>query len=297
MKKADPYVVIKIGKTTHKSKTVHNNQNPSWNFKVAEDILEATPRQITFEVFDDDIGDDATLGNATIDMHTIMNKEKLDNMWLPLNNCKSGEILISAVFIKALVTEGPQHEIKEVKNEETVVAKKQSHTGSQNIQQRIELVDPLYQDDEFIVVEKKNNKWFMVVSPHSNLPINVNLVPFKQTSSPNSPIYIYPLPRGGFHNIKRVVHSGKGLRKCGVEKSCVLRPGEPYTFWAENQNKSHNLGTIRTDTWGPDRSWVECGEIYAEKESIEVVLSKEGREEPVFSGAISLHGPPHVEAA
>merc|ERR1712106_251067 len=101
LKKADAYVVIKLGKAEHTTKTVNNSSNPAWNFKADFSIIETSPRQISFEVFDDDIGNDGTLGNVTLDTDELMKKQKLENIWTRLENCKSGELLISAKFTPA----------------------------------------------------------------------------------------------------------------------------------------------------------------------------------------------------
>eukprot|EP00090_Calanus_glacialis_P045161 TRINITY_DN8222_c0_g1_i1.p1 TRINITY_DN8222_c0_g1~~TRINITY_DN8222_c0_g1_i1.p1 ORF type:complete len:693 (+),score=210.25 TRINITY_DN8222_c0_g1_i1:41-2119(+) len=321
LKKADPYVLIKLGKDKHKTKTVNNSHNPTWNYAVEMEITEASPRQISFEVFDDDIGNDATLGNVTLDLDTLMQKQKFENQWSQLENCKSGQLLISAKFNPSPVVEEIEtdfnHTVMSVKREvitekfeekmanmesmeePSVVLKKVSQQRLENkSNQSIEFVDPIYSDDQFVVVEKKTNNWFMVVSPHQNLPISVNLVPFKQPSEPNSPIFIYPLPKGGFHNIKRVVHSGKGLKKCGYEKACVLRAGEPYQFWTDVQGKNYNLGNLKTETFGPDRSWVVYKPEYFEAQDyIEATLRQSEQAEPLFSGPISLYDTLNVEAA
>ena len=107
-----------------------------------------------------------------------------------------------------------------------------------------------------------------VVSPQPNLPIKVNLVPFKETSSLGSPIFVYSLPRGGFHNIKRVVHSGRGLKKCGYEKSCVLQAGTSYQFCTVAHGSNIDLGALRPETFGPDRSWVVFKEEYFKDQTV-----------------------------
>jgi len=317
IKKADPYVVIKLGKENYKSNTVNNSQNPSWNYNIAFDVMEASPKQITFEVFDDDIGNDATLGNITLDTDTIFKKQKLENLWVRLENCKSGELLISAKFTPApevaevavveantinqeIISEQfEENNVQKISVEQkNLVVKKQSHVQINNNHHSIEFVNPIYCDDEFVIVEKNADNWFMVVSTHSNLPINVNLVPFKQSSDHNSPIYIYPLPRGGFHNIKRVVHSGRGLKKCGYEKPCILRSGQAYQFWTDTQGKNFNLGNVKTETWGPDRSWVVYKpEYFKPQDYIEATLRLSDQQDPVFSGPISLYDRLRVDAA
>ena len=142
-----------------------------------------------------------------------------------------------------------------------------------------------------------NVLYTQVVSSLANLPINVNLVPFKQTSDTSSAIFLYPLPRGGFHNIKRVIHSGRGWKKCGYENLCVLRAGEPYQFWSDAQGQDYNLGNLRADTFGPDNSWVVYKEEYFKPQDyIEVALSSEVNS-PKFSGPISLYDRLSVDAA
>ena len=127
--------------------------------------------------------------------------------------------------------------------------------------------------------------------------MSVNLVPFKQSSDKNSPIFIYPLPRGGFHNIKRVVHSGKGLKKCGYEKPCVLRAGTAYQFWTDAQGQNCNLGNIKTETWGPDGNWAVLEpQYFKDQDYIEATVKLDENEEPEFSGPISLYDRLTVDA-
>ena len=135
-----------------------------------------------------------------------------------------------------------------------------------------------------------------VVSPQPSLPVKVNLVPFKQMADVDAPIYIYSLPKGGFHNMKRVVHSGKGLKKCGYEKTCVLRAGESYQVLTYDQGQTFNIGNIKPETFGPD-SWVVYKEEYFKPQDyIEVTLSS-ARSESEFSGPISLYERLTVDAA
>merc|ERR1712128_11380 len=97
--KADPYVQITLDKQKAKSATVKNNHNPEWNFKAAFDINESTTENITIAVFDDDFGKDDSLGNAIVDISKVQEQKQLLNQWIPLEKCKSGEVLISAEFI------------------------------------------------------------------------------------------------------------------------------------------------------------------------------------------------------
>merc|ERR1712123_479524 len=97
--KADPYVEMTLGKQKVKSSTVKNNYNPEWNFSANFEVDEKTPEAINIAVFDDDIGKDDSLGSKTIDISSIQEHKQLLNQWIPLENCKSGEILLSAEFV------------------------------------------------------------------------------------------------------------------------------------------------------------------------------------------------------
>merc|ERR1712203_706465 len=97
--KADPYVKMTLGQQKAKSATVKNNHNPEWNFKASFDINESTTNEVKVELFDEDFGKDDTLGSTVLDLTQVQEKKQLLNQWIPLKNCKSGEVLISAEFI------------------------------------------------------------------------------------------------------------------------------------------------------------------------------------------------------
>merc|ERR1712115_278655 len=97
--KADPYVKMTLGQQKAKSATVKNNHNPEWNFKASFDINESTTNEVSIAVFDEDFGKDDTLGSTVLDLTQVQEQKQLLNQWMPLKNCKSGEVLISAEFI------------------------------------------------------------------------------------------------------------------------------------------------------------------------------------------------------
>merc|ERR1712226_458245 len=92
-----------LGKQTTKSKTVKNNHSPEWDVKTTFDVEQNTPDKVTIEIFDDDFGKDDSLGNASLDIITVQKNKKLLNQWIPLKECKSGQILLSAEFIPAAI--------------------------------------------------------------------------------------------------------------------------------------------------------------------------------------------------
>merc|ERR1711874_796287 len=98
--KADPYTVLTVGKEKFKTETVKNNQNPEWNYTIKFDLTKDTKEEITVEVFDEDIGKDDRLGDTKIPVRQIIQQRNIVNNWIPLKNCKSGEVLFSAEYVE-----------------------------------------------------------------------------------------------------------------------------------------------------------------------------------------------------
>ena len=97
--KADPYVLITLGQAKTKTKTISNNQNPSWNFvaKIGVDNPAETDKML-LEIFDDDIGKDDALGVVSINIIDIYRGSPIIKQWYPLEKCKSGDICVSLSF-------------------------------------------------------------------------------------------------------------------------------------------------------------------------------------------------------
>ena len=175
LKKADPYVVVKLGKEEKKSQTVNNSQKPTWNFTVNLTILEESPRQLSLEVFDEDIGSDAHIGYITFEIDALMKKRHLENSWTKLENCKSGELLISVIFTPMSAVENVEEsDSRSVKMENGITPDIINNKTTQQIEKEtfaqkeghcakdMEILDPIYFDDEFVVVRKRTNTWFVV---------------------------------------------------------------------------------------------------------------------------------------
>merc|ERR1712183_351861 len=115
--KADPYVKLTLGKQKAKSSTVKNNHNPEWDFKASFDVDQNTSDKVTIEVFDDDFGKDDSLGNTSLDVIAVQKNKKLLNQWIPLEKCKSGQLLISAEVIPVAIVkeEGKVHKTEPTK--------------------------------------------------------------------------------------------------------------------------------------------------------------------------------------
>merc|ERR1711915_1076329 len=99
MGKADPYVALLYGDQKAKSKTIKNNHNQEWEYTAKFHIKSENADSISISVFDEDFGKDDTLGSATLDLRSVQEYKSLKNQWIPLQNCKSGEVLVSAEFL------------------------------------------------------------------------------------------------------------------------------------------------------------------------------------------------------
>ena len=78
----------------------------------------------------------------------------------------------------------------------------------------------------------------------------------------------------------------------------MLKAGTAYQFWADSQGQKCNLGNIKTDTWGPDKSWVvNEPQNFKNQDYIEATVNLDENDEPEFSGPISLYDRLTVDAA
>merc|ERR1712020_853547 len=98
--KPDPYTILSVGKEKFKTATVKNNQNPEWQYTIKFDLTKDTKEEIAVEVFDEDIGKDDRLGDTKIPLREIIQQRNIVNKWIPLKNCKSGEVLFSAEYFE-----------------------------------------------------------------------------------------------------------------------------------------------------------------------------------------------------
>merc|ERR1712090_31236 len=71
------------------------------------DVQKESAEGVKISVFDDDIGKDDALGMKVLDIAAVQEYQQLKSQWIPLESCKSGEVLISAEFTpQAIVDQG-----------------------------------------------------------------------------------------------------------------------------------------------------------------------------------------------
>uniref|UniRef100_UPI00398F4EE9 extended synaptotagmin-1 n=1 Tax=Pristiophorus japonicus TaxID=55135 RepID=UPI00398F4EE9 len=89
--KSDPYVKVRAGAQSFRSKTIKENLNPKWH-EMYEVIINHIPGQeLEFELFDKDIDKDDFLGRLKISYKDIMKSNVMDE-WFMLNDVKSGKL-------------------------------------------------------------------------------------------------------------------------------------------------------------------------------------------------------------
>merc|ERR1712106_114183 len=99
--KADPYVILKYGNNKHQSKPIKGTQDPEWEYNADFAISGSSTKEISVEVYDQDFGDDEPMGLVSINISDISSINNIREKWVPLKNCKSGDIFISAKYLTA----------------------------------------------------------------------------------------------------------------------------------------------------------------------------------------------------
>merc|ERR1719209_1579238 len=96
--KADPYVLVSIDEKKFKSVKVANSSNPEWNFVNTVYVDKESTTEFSVEVYDEDtFTKDDFLGRVLLKNKDLSRLQQ--GQWIPLEGCKSGEILISAEIV------------------------------------------------------------------------------------------------------------------------------------------------------------------------------------------------------
>merc|ERR1719209_885044 len=115
--KADPYVLVSIDEKKFKSVKVANSSNPEWNFVNTVYVDKESTTEFAVEVFDEDtFTKDDFLGRVSLKSQDLSRLQQ--GQWIPLEGCKSGEILISAEIVDDVEGE------KEQSSSSTTMSKK-----------------------------------------------------------------------------------------------------------------------------------------------------------------------------
>ena len=102
--KMDPYVIFQVGSQKFKTKVAKDaGATPSWNetfiFQLQGD------HQLTFKIYDEDLGPDDLVGSGTVDLYPLMNQHNIQ-AWHPVTGGSSkkpvsnGSLLLICDFTK-----------------------------------------------------------------------------------------------------------------------------------------------------------------------------------------------------
>ena len=102
MGKSDPYATLSVGSRRVTSERVNNTVNPEWNNFVGDFPIEVVRGQeLLLEMFDhDDNRDDEPLGRATVATGLVADKGQISDMWVDLEDAKSGRALLSLSWLE-----------------------------------------------------------------------------------------------------------------------------------------------------------------------------------------------------
>ncbi|XP_012938317.1 extended synaptotagmin-2 [Aplysia californica] len=97
--KSDPYVAVKVGAKTEKTKVVNNTVSPVWN-ETFEMIVDAADGQFLYmDVFDEDPGSkDDFLGRVDMDLSKLR-EEGFQDEWLQLEDVKTGLVHVQLTWL------------------------------------------------------------------------------------------------------------------------------------------------------------------------------------------------------
>merc|ERR1712013_901767 len=109
---------------------------------------------IKISVFDDDIGKDDALGMKVLDIAAIQEYQQLKSQWIPLESCKSGEVLISAEFTpQAIVDQGENLLIlNQQKDKRKIVSNQRMRIKIKRLLKRLNLKRHLQQRTKRILI-------------------------------------------------------------------------------------------------------------------------------------------------
>ncbi|XP_015764424.1 PREDICTED: extended synaptotagmin-2-A-like [Acropora digitifera] len=103
---SDPYVVLRVGAKTFRTKTKDSTLNPVWNEVFEAFVDNSHGQKIKISLFDEDkASDDESLGTVEADIGTIAQQGNVD-LWLPLENVESGQLNLRCTWFS--LTSNPE---------------------------------------------------------------------------------------------------------------------------------------------------------------------------------------------
>ncbi|TSL61270.1 Extended synaptotagmin-1 [Bagarius yarrelli] len=96
--KSDPYVKIRVGGTTFKSRVIKENLNPVWNEFYEVILTELPGQEVQFNLYDKDMDQDDFLGRFKLSLSDLISSQ-FTNQWYDLNDVKSGRVRLMLEWV------------------------------------------------------------------------------------------------------------------------------------------------------------------------------------------------------
>ncbi|XP_062390423.1 extended synaptotagmin-3 [Sardina pilchardus] len=103
--KSDPYAILQVGNTQHKSKTIKENLNPRWDETYEFVVHEAPGQELEIELFDEDTDKDDKLGSFRLDCGEVKREKQMDE-WFELQNAKTGQVRLQLQWLSLQTDSG-----------------------------------------------------------------------------------------------------------------------------------------------------------------------------------------------
>ncbi|XP_041446881.1 extended synaptotagmin-1-like [Xenopus laevis] len=100
-KKSDPFVVVRGGGKTFKTRVISKTLNPEWKQTFEILFSELPGQEIEFQLWDRDVARDDPMGSCKIAVSQVLKKKCVDK-WIRLQNVKSGELHIKVECLRLL---------------------------------------------------------------------------------------------------------------------------------------------------------------------------------------------------
>ncbi|NWS30295.1 ESYT3 protein, partial [Polioptila caerulea] len=109
--KSDPYALLRVGTTQHRSKTVSRDLNPIWNETFEFVVHEVPGQDLEVDLYDEDPDKDDFMGSLLIGLVDVMNDRTVDE-WFPLSKTTSGHLHLKLEWLSLVNDQEKLHEDK-----------------------------------------------------------------------------------------------------------------------------------------------------------------------------------------
>ncbi|XP_061579912.1 extended synaptotagmin-3 [Cololabis saira] len=89
--KSDPYVTLRVGNRHHKTRTIKESLDPTWNEVYEFVVHEAPGQELEVELYDEDTDKDDFLGRYHLDLGEVKKDKEMDK-WFCLEGVQHGEV-------------------------------------------------------------------------------------------------------------------------------------------------------------------------------------------------------------